>query len=269
MATYSKLPSRRWRVQIRKSDTYRAQTFDLKRTKPQTLLFALRDYIDRRQAEGAGGVTIAQDLSYLATALDWGRHTKRLDVDPEVARDARRSLKHRKLDTRSQSRERLPTEAELDSPYELWDKNPRQLIPMSNIVQFALESAMRLGEICRIQIEDVDFDNKTVLIRTRKDPKRKASNDQVVPLVGNAIAMIQKQIEQRQKGEIYPYNSHSVSAAFTRACELFLLRVVYGLTEEDNSLTLRPKSYAPADQAKLKKAIPLWKRWWVHCIYKA
>ena len=81
--------------------------------------------------------------------------------------------------------------------------------------------------------------------------------------------MIQKQIEQRQKGEIYPYNSHSVSAAFTRACELFLLRVVYGLTEEDNSLTLRPKSYAPADQAKLKKAIPLWKRWWVHCIYKA
>lgn len=279
MATYSKLPSGRWRAQVRKGDIYRAHTFDLKRdaqtwaieieaqanqilaggytipkgltigklvklyrqeikeggktkhsclmrlehnllrTKPESLPFALRDFIDKRQAQGAGGVTIAQDLSYLATALDWGRHTKRLNVDPEVARDARRSLKHRKLDTRSQSRERLPTQDELDALYKLWDENQRQLIPMTILVQFALVSAMRLGEICRIRIEDVDFERKTVLIKQRKDPKRKASNDQVVPLVGNALAMIQKQIEQRTIGRIFPYNSRSVSTAFTRACK--------------------------------------------------
>ena len=279
MATYSKLPSGRWRVQVRRGDIYRAHTFDLKRqakiwateieaqalqvqaggyitpkgltigkliqmhsdnvkeggrtrnacltrlqnsldrTKPHTLPFALRDFIDCRQAAGAGGVTIAQDLSYLATALDWGRHTKRFDVDPEVARDARRSLKHRKLDTRSQSRERLPTQDELDALYKLWDENERQLIPMSILVQFALASAMRLGEICRIRIENVDFDRKTVLIKQRKDPKRKTSNDQVVPLVGNAMALIQKQIGHRNTGRIFPYSSRSASAAFTRACK--------------------------------------------------
>lgn len=31
MATYSKLPSGRWRVQVRRGDIYRAHTFDLKR----------------------------------------------------------------------------------------------------------------------------------------------------------------------------------------------------------------------------------------------
>jgi len=279
MATYSKLPSGRWRVQVRRGDIYRAHTFDLKRqattwateieaqalqvqaggyitpkgitigklvqmysdkikeggrtrnacltrlqsaldrTKPHTLPFALRDFIDARQAAGAGGVTIAQDLSYLASALDWGRHTKRFDVDPEVARDARRSLKHRKLDTRSQSRERLPTQDELDALYSLWDENQRQLIPMTILVQFALVSAMRLGEICRIRIEDVDFDKKTVLIRQRKDPKRKASNDQVVPLVSDALPMIQKQKGNRQQGRIFPFDAKSVSTAFTRGCK--------------------------------------------------
>lgn len=279
MATYSKLPSGRWRVQVRRGSIYRAHTFDLKReakawateieaqalqvqaggyitpkgltigkliklygesvkeggrtrnaclarlqsalerTKPHTLPFALRDFIDARQAAGAGGVTIAQDLSYLASALDWGRHTKRFDVNPEVARDARRSLKHRKLDTRSKSRERLPKQSELDALYEHWDNNTRQQIPMTVLVQFALVSAMRLGEICRIQIEDVDFDKKTVMIRQRKDPKRKASNDQVIPLVGDAVSIIQEQARERQHGRIFPYDAKSVSTAFTRGCK--------------------------------------------------
>jgi integrase len=196
----------------------------LVRTKPHTLPFALRDFIDIRQAAGAGGVTIAQDLSYLATALDWGRHTKRFDVDPEVARDARRSLKHRKLDTRSQSRERLPEQDELDALYKLWDENQRQQIPMTMLVRFALVSAMRLGEICRIQIEDVDFDKKTVLIRQRKDPKRKARNDQVIPLVGDAIPIIQKQIGHKQRGRIFPFNAKSVSTAFTRGCKALCIK---------------------------------------------
>jgi integrase len=114
----------------------------------------------------------------------------------------------------------LPAQDELDALYKLWDENERQLIPMSILVQFALVSAMRLGEICRIRIEDVDFDRKTVLIRQRKDPKRKASNDQVVPLVGDALAMIQKQIGDKTTGRIFPYSSRSSSAAFTRACKL-------------------------------------------------
>lgn len=34
----------------------------------------LRDFIDRRTEAGAGGVTIAADLSFLSAVLKWGRH---------------------------------------------------------------------------------------------------------------------------------------------------------------------------------------------------
>ena len=68
----------------------------------------------------------------------------------------------------------------------------------------------------------------------------------------------------RALGTVNPRQPESIDAIeyicqFTKG-ELFLLREVYRHTEEDNSLTLRPKSYAPADQAKLRKATPLWKK---------
>jgi integrase len=280
MATFSKLPSGRWRAQVRRGDVYRASTFDKKRqaqewaaqieaqakqiqagsyimpaglkvghlvemyrdavpgggrtkhaclarlesrfqrTKPDRLPFALREFIDQRQAEGAGGVTIAQDLSYLATVLDWARHTRRIDVDPETARDARRSLKHRKLDTRSRERERVPTQAELECLFGHWATNPRQKIPMVEVVRFALVSAMRLGEICRIRAEDVDSERRTVIIRQRKDPRKKEQNDQVVPLIGEAWTMVEARLRTTKKGALFPYQPASVSTAFTRACQV-------------------------------------------------
>jgi hypothetical protein len=44
---------------------------------------------------------------------------------------------------------------------------------------------------------------------------------------------------------------------FTKA-ELFLLQIVKDHKAENNTITIRPKSYTPADKAKLKKSIPLW-----------
>ena len=280
MATFSKLPSGRWRAQVRRGDIYRAATFDkkgqardwatqieaqadqiqkgglispqglkvghlvemyreaipgggrtkgacltrletrLKRTKPERLPFALRDYIDKRQADGAGGVTIAQDLSYLSTALDWARYTRHIDVDPEVARDARRSLKHRKLNTRSNERNRPPTKAELQALYAHWEaENPWREIPMPEVVRFALASAMRLGEITRIQAEDVDKEQRAVIIRERKDPRKKDQNDQLVPLVGDAWPMVEARLKKHPNGALFPYNPRSISASFTRTCK--------------------------------------------------
>ena len=41
----------------------------------------LRDFIDRRSDDGAGGVTIAADLSYLSAVLKWARHARQLDIN--------------------------------------------------------------------------------------------------------------------------------------------------------------------------------------------
>ena len=179
----------------------------------------LRDFIDRREKAGAGGVTIAADLSYLSAVLKWGRHARRLDLPERLALEARAGLQHRGLDTRSRERDREPTDAELNRLYAHWQGNPRQRIDMVMLCRFALATGMRQGEICRLQVEDVDSEQKTVLIRDRKDPRNKQGNNQSVPLLPDAWAIVAPLLEGRTEGSIFNVRDSSVSTAFTRACQ--------------------------------------------------
>ncbi len=282
MATFSQLPSGKWRAQVRRAGIYRAATFTTKReakdwaagiesqahhiaaggfapvpkgatlgdlidkyietvakrpgrTKGLTLAMlkkrlgkvrlaslnavTLRDFIDARLHDGAGGVTIAADLSFLSAVLKWGRHARHLDINDQLALEARQSLKHRNLNTRSIQREREPTDAELARLYALWRANSRQRIDMVMLCRFALASGMRQDEICRLRIEDVDRDARTVVIRDRKDPKHKQGNDQTVPLLPDAWVIVAAQMLGRDSGPIFGVRAASVSTAFTRACK--------------------------------------------------
>ena len=71
-----------------------------------------------------------------------------------------------------------------------------------------------------------DFDSKKrmLLVRDRKDPRRKSGNTQRIPLLDatgyDACAIIE---EQRRyvcgtPGRIFPYNGKSVGTAFRRQC---------------------------------------------------
>lgn len=178
----------------------------------------LRDFIDRRRKAGAGGVTIAADLSFLSAVLKWARHARNLDVPERLALDARASLTYQGLDTRSAERTREPTDAELIRLYAHWSGNPRQIIDMPTLCKFALATGMRLGEICGLQIEDIDRDARTVIVRDRKDPRNKQGNNQTVPLLPDAWAIAERAIGNREEGFLFPVDGRSVSAAFTRAC---------------------------------------------------
>jgi integrase len=179
----------------------------------------LRDFIDRRIAAGAGGVTIAADLSFFSAVLKWAKHARQLDINDRLALDARASLKYRNLNTRSVERTREPTDIELAKLSAHWCSLPRMKLEMTVICQFALATGMRLDEICRIQVEDVDREAKTVVIRDRKDPKRKAGNHQTVPLLAEAWQVVEPRIKDRTEGQIFlGARAASVSAAFTRAC---------------------------------------------------
>jgi integrase len=178
----------------------------------------LRDFIDRRQDDGAGGVTIAADLSFLSAVLKWGRHARQLDLPERLALDARASLMHRGLNTRSKEREREPTDDELARIYGHWATLKRQQIPMQTLCKFALATGMRQGEITRLEIEDINPEAKTVVIRDRKDPRNKKGNDQTVPLLPDAWAIVEPIIAERKTGFLFPYDARSVSASFTRAC---------------------------------------------------
>jgi integrase len=178
----------------------------------------LRDFIDRRTDDGAGGVTIAGDLSFLSAVLKWGRHARHLDLPERLALEARAGLSHRGMNTRSQERSREPTDDELSRIYGHWGTKERQKIPMQTLCLFALATGMRQGEITRLEIEDIDRAAKTVVIRDRKDPRQKAGNHQTVPLLPDAWAIVEPLIAERKTGFLFPYDSRSVSASFTRAC---------------------------------------------------
>lgn len=174
-----------------------------------------------RHAAGAGPVTVAVDLSYLGTVLRTARALWRLSIDDGAVKDARETLRMIGLVDRSRKRDRRPTPMEIERLCLYWRHNPRQLIPMADLVEFAIASGMRLGEICRIRWRDLDAIGRAVLIRDRKDPRQKAGNDQLVPLLDvtgyDALAIIQRQPPSRD-GRIFACDAHSVSTMFTRAC---------------------------------------------------
>ncbi|WP_345293686.1 site-specific integrase [Luteimonas vadosa] len=179
----------------------------------------LRDFVDRRVKDGAGGVTIAADLSFLGAVLKWGRHARHLDLPADLPAQARASLKHRGLETRSKEREREPTDEEMTRLYAHWQARPQQRINMEIICRFALATGLRLGEICALRVEDVDLTRKTAVIRDRKDPRNKIGNNQTVPILPDAAAILSELIGDRETGTVFGVNANSVSTAFTRACK--------------------------------------------------
>ncbi|EOS94529.1 phage integrase [Erwinia tracheiphila PSU-1] len=68
--------------------------------------------------------------------------------------------------------------------------------------------------MCKIRWEDVDEKQKAVLVRDRKDARKKSGNHMLVPLPGDAWSIVQRQPKTSEL--IFPYNSRSVTAGFQR-----------------------------------------------------
>ncbi|UWU96003.1 tyrosine-type recombinase/integrase [Bradyrhizobium sp. CB1015] len=106
------------------------------------------------------------------------------------------------------------------------ESNSQQFLPLGRIVRFAVATAMRQAEICRIEWSDVDMTKRTVTIRDRNDPRRKDGNHQVVSLLNSTgydawQLILEQRILTRGIGRVFPYHSKSVGAAFHRSCDAF------------------------------------------------
>jgi integrase len=178
---------------------------------------AVVDYAKRRQAMGAGGVTIGMEFTYLDGVLEMARSLWKLPLPASPIAAARKNLRYLGLIAKSKKRDRRPTPAELDAICAWFEKKARQRIPMPDIIRFAVASAMRAGEITRLRWDDIHEADRTIVIRDRKDPEEKIGNDQVVPLLGDAWAIAMRQ--PRGHDLIFPYNSASFSSLFPRACK--------------------------------------------------
>jgi integrase len=185
---------------------------------------AFVQFAKRRAKEGAGPVTIGIDVSFIGTVLEHGAAVHGINVSLDQVRLARVALSRLGLVDKSAERDRRPSQDELDQIIATAEANPRQIIPLGRIVRFAIATAMRQDEICRVLWSDFNERNATLIIRQRKHPRQKATNDQTIPLVADtgfdAVALIKEQGERagRTPGFIFPYDGRSVGTAFRRVC---------------------------------------------------
>lgn len=82
---------------------------------------------------------------------------------------------------------------------------------VSTIVQIALETGMRRGEILGIESKHIDLQNRTLHI-----PKTKTDTPRTIPLSVRAVELISGYLTE--KGPIFSIAAYSVTQAFRRAC---------------------------------------------------
>jgi integrase len=161
-----------------------------------------------RRDEGAGPYTVNCDLSKLGTVFRFASGGL-----PDVIGAARPKLAHLGLIGGGGMRERRPTEDEL-SRIVAWLTHEKSSM-FADVVRFAVATAMRRGEITRLLWSDLDEAKRLVLVRDRKHPRQKKGNDQWVPLLGKAWAVLLRQ----PRGErIFPCDEQTISKYFREAC---------------------------------------------------
>ncbi|OYD25429.1 tyrosine-type recombinase/integrase [Oceanimonas baumannii] len=178
---------------------------------------AIINHCRDRNAAGAKPQTVAQDISYLKSVYMSAKPVFGIPVTDEVIREVIPVLHSMGLIGRSERRSRRPTSDELDRLRQGLLKRMSHRgskIPLTDILDFSILSCMRISEVCAIRWDDIDEAARAVMVRNRKDPRKKAGNHMWVPLLGDAWSIVQR---QPKEGElVFPYESRSVTAAFQR-----------------------------------------------------
>jgi integrase len=177
------------------------------------------DHVRSRRASGSGPATVANDLIWIGVVLRAAKNVKGLPVQPDIVQEAREACAELRLTGKSRKRARRPTPTELEQLRDHFaGRDKRAALPMQAITEFALNSARRVAEICRLEWRDNDVRNRTGMVRDAKHPTRKEGNHRRFKYTPEAWAVVNAQ--PRTAEYIFPYDPKSVSAAFTRACHM-------------------------------------------------
>lgn len=85
---------------------------------------------------------------------------------------------------------------------------------MRAIIQLAVETGMRRGELVKMKCKDIDYHSRTVSLYDTKN-----GEDRVVPLSTSAIAVL-KSLPARIDGGVFGIHPDTVSKRFMRACRV-------------------------------------------------
>ncbi len=165
--------------------------------------------------------TVGNYLSHLGAIFTIARPMWGFELDPQAFRDAQIVVGRMGVTARSKKRDRRPSLDELNRLMDHFgDRSQRvpHMVPMQEIILFALFSTRRQDEIARIRWADYEPAHRRVMVRDMKHPGEKEGNDQWCDLPPEAMAVIDR--APKTSDRIFPYTAIAISANFTRACQL-------------------------------------------------
>lgn len=168
------------------------------------------DYIESKEFSAASG---AFHFSALGSMMKRAKIVWKYHV-PEIMKSTQERLSYEGLIGKSKNRERRPTDNELQLLLNY--KYPKKF-PMAEIIRFAIASGMRCAEITRI--ERSTYQDRTIVITDRKHPTKKEGNHKIVPLLDDATAIINRQLDSHDDPRVFPYRSKYISEVFIATCK--------------------------------------------------
>jgi integrase len=153
----------------------------------------LVEFRDRR-LKTVSNSTFNKDLSFLSQVIETAIHDWEIGFPSNPCKTVKRKAdpKPRSRVFKGDEEHRLLEACVLVN---IHGKSNPYLKPM---VQFAIETAVRKGELFKIKYNDIDFDNCLLHLYETKN-----SEDRVVPLSSKAI-MILKSMPRRLDGKVFP-----------------------------------------------------------------
>lgn len=148
--------------------------------------------------------TVIRELSYLSSIINHARREWGINIENPV------NLVKKPPTPKGRERVLSLTEKQLILDYFKTVRVNHFSIWMPYIIEFALETAMRLSEISKLKWGDVDFKKQIVFL-----PLTKNGESRYVPLSTKAISILNS-IPRSIDGRVFPVNQSSVSMMFTR-----------------------------------------------------
>ncbi|MCR9150424.1 MAG: site-specific integrase [Rhodobacteraceae bacterium] len=176
-------------------------------------LDALTNLADDMLAEERQAQTVAGYLTILVHTLDWASR-RGFSVPVPALKEAMEQMWEDEILARSEERNRRPTIDELNRILDAVSSNKRQKSPLAKIIVFAIFSCRRLAEICSLRWDDLNIEQKKILVRDMKHPRKKKGNNVWCNLTDEALEIILSM--PRTSEYIFPFKATSVGTAWRR-----------------------------------------------------
>lgn len=179
----------------------------------------LADWRDGRLAGGARGSTINRELNFISAVFNWARKERMFQIENPVSairRPPSGPARERRLERDEEKRlmdalESHPaptTGAKRSGQYRVGSRNAW----LKPLVQLALETGMRRGELLALHWENVDLKAHTAFLEITKN-----GDSRTVPLSKKAVSIL-RTIGKSEKGAVFPTSPEAVKKAWKRAC---------------------------------------------------